>query len=263
MCLHHPVSNRFTLSRPTARSCDQSEHSHDTHRLDKRGRGTSQAVLRGVETIRNASRFREPSGALFVIDPDVPVEDAFARIEELSVGFVDVLLPDETWETTSPKSLELRFKDWLLDFYDLYVSRERSFQVRWFQTAMKLAAGGVWGSDSLGLHSAGTIIVETDGAYQYHDVLRTAGAHVNVTGERAGGRGLSAIQDQSTMLHMMSKRADLALACHTCKAVQICGGGHIAHRYSNSAHFDNPSVYCEAIKPLYAAIQKTVGAVSV
>lgn len=251
------VSNRVGIGV----SMDLSDASHDTHRVDKRGRGTSQAVADGIETIRHASNLNEPSGALFVIDPTVQPREAFARIEDLGIAFVDVLLPDETWETASPEALERRYRDWLIEFFDLYVKRQRSFQIRWFQTAMKLAVGGIWGSDSLGLNSAGTVIVETNGAYQYHDVLRTAGEQVNVTGQLAGGRGLRIVQEQPTMQLMMRKSAGLPLACRGCAVVQICGGGHIAHRYSENALFNNPSVYCGAIRPLYEAVLATIGTV--
>lgn len=232
-------------------SLDLSPESHDRFRVDKRGRGTYARTVSGMSALRDASGGAEPRGALLVIDPSVPALEAFETIQALGVSYLDVLLPDQTWDTADPGELGAQFGSWLLEFFDLYSHRERVFQIRWFQTALKLAMGGRWGSDSMGLNNAGTIILETDGEYHFHDVLRTATATLNRTGERVGSDGLDRIESLPIMRTMMDKYELLAPGCRSCPVVDICGGGHIAHRFSSESEFDNPSVYCEAIKPLY------------
>jgi uncharacterized protein len=242
-------------------SLDLSPGSHDRFRVDKKGRGTYARTIEGIAALREASGGSEPRGLLLVIDTSVPPLEAFETIEALGVSYVDVLLPDETWDTADPGELKAQFEPWLLEFFDLYSIRERTFQIRWFQTALKLAVGGLWGSDSMGLRNAGTIILETDGQYHFHDVLRTATEALNRTGEMVGSDGLSRIELLPLMRTMMDKYDLLAPPCRSCRVVDICGGGHIAHRFSSDREFDNPSVYCEAIKPLYERITREVAQV--
>lgn len=265
------VANRRTLELLLSRgvaigvSLDLSDEAHDRTRVDKMGRGTSARVHEGIQAIRRISGGREPQSALFVIDPEVSPIAAYERLESLGFPFVDVLLPDENWETATPDELAARFGSWLTEFFRLYCHVPRTFRVRWFSTALKLAAGGVWGSDMLGLNSSGTLIVETDGTYHFHDVLRTAGEEINNTYQRAGAgsSGICAIESASTMVTMMDKQASLSPTCLSCGVVGICGGGHIAHRYSNDRQFQNPSIYCEAVLPLYEAILERVNVANV
>jgi len=237
-------------------SLDLSDESHDRNRVDKRGKGTSAAVHAGVQTIRQASGSTQPQGALLVIDPEVTPAQAYDRLSSLGIPYVDILLPDENWETADPEALADTFGPWLLEFFELYVSQPRVFQVRWLQSALKLASGGVWGSDSLGLRGAGTLIVDTDGSYHFHDVLRTAGESINATGIHAGASSIAEIESQPVMRMMMDKAPYLADECTECPVVHICGGGHIAHRFSDHNGLRNASVYCGAIRPLYLALSR-------
>ncbi|BAJ73195.1 arylsulfatase regulator [Microbacterium testaceum StLB037] len=236
-------------------SADLSDASHDSHRVDKMGRGSMARVRLGISAIRDASANSEPQGGLFVIDPSVEPKAALERIESLGFPFVDVLLPDENWDSADEAELAATYGPWLLELFDLYVSTPRTFQIRWFQTVFKLALGGVWGSDSLGLRSAGTLIVETDGRYVLHDVLRTASYEVNSTNRVAGQREISEIAELPGMRAMMDKGSFLHSRCAGCDNLSLCGGGHIAHRYSTDHGLDNPSVYCSALMPLYERVR--------
>ena len=239
-------------------SVDLSDKSHDAYRVDKRGRGTSSRVRNGMEKIRSASHGMEPQGGLFVIDPMVTPAAALERIASMRFPFVDILLPDETWETANEARLSDTYGPWLVEFFELYIEMPREFQVRWFQTAFKIALGGIWGSDSLGLNSAGTLIVETDGTYVLHDVLRMASREVNATERRAGDESIGDIASLSGMRAMMAKENFVNSKCTTCAHLRLCGGGHIAHRYSVERGLDNPSVYCGALFALYDRIGSAV-----
>jgi uncharacterized protein len=49
--------------------------------------------------------------------------------------------------------------------------------------------------------------------------------------------------------------SELCEKCKKCIIKHICGGGHLAHRYSSANAFDNPSVYCNDISILIMHIQ--------
>jgi uncharacterized protein len=267
------IQTNLTVPRPGTRSLllkegvafgvsvDLSKESHDRYRVDLKGRGTFDRVSEELDKLQAVTSGEEPRGALLVIDPTVSPVDAFEFIESLGVGFVDLRLPDETWETADEASLSDRFRMWLLDFFDLYTRLDRHFTVRWFQTAMKLAAGGSWGSDMLGLRSAGTVILDTDGSFDLHDVLRMASEEANDTRIHAGERGISSIEALAGMQLMMDKEAHLAEECVGCPVVKMCGGGHVAHRYSSERGLANRSVYCRVLKPFYHAVALSVGAI--
>lgn len=239
-------------------SVDLTAEAHNRNRVDKRGNGSYRAVRKNLECIRMASSGAQPAGLLSVIDPLVPPPEAWAYLESFGVGFVDLLLPDETWETADSTDLADRFGPWLCQFWDIYASSHHSYRIRWFYTLIKLFHGGMWGSDSVGMSAAGVLIVETDGRYVFHDALRMAERDINETGYSAGSLAIGTIEMAPIMAAMTLKTPYLHSYCSSCDLIALCGGGHIVHRYSKIAKLDNPSVYCEALKIFYNHVRSTL-----
>ena len=46
--------------------------------------------------------------------------------------------------------------------------------------------------------------------------------------------------------------------CLQCEYLDACGGGHLAQRWTDERQFDNPSVYCESWKRIFAHIWERI-----
>lgn len=239
-------------------SVDLSPALHDAYRIDPRGNGTYEQTLRGIEAIRRRTQGAQPVSALAVIETDVAPVDAWDHLVQLGLAYYDLLLPDQNWNTAGPEDLQRQYAGWLIEMWDLYILRPRNFRIRWFNTIIKLVQGGVWGSDSLGMNSAGTLIVDTDGKYVFHDALRTAGFDINQTGQSAGSNSIMDIESLPTMRAMMDKASHLPITCRSCASAFICGGGHIVHRFSADEELRQRSVYCFALKEFYEHAQRSL-----
>ena len=87
-------------------------------------------------------------------------------------------------------------------------------------------------------------VVESDGAIEQDDVLKSAYAG-------AADTGLSVLTDDfdAMLTHpgVVSRQIGMKALCDTCincDLVKYCGGGHYAHRYRPQGGFVNPSAYC-------------------
>src|SRR6185436_1957927 len=103
-------------------------------------------------------------------------------------------------------------------------------------------------SESIGAFSAPSIVVETDGSIQAHDVLRmnTPGHHyaANVLTDEIDAIFGDAVYESVTR---QPESETIAPLCSSCPVFHICQGGFVAHRYSAANGYANPSVYCEAL----------------
>lgn len=48
---------------------------------------------------------------------------------------------------------------------------------------------------------------------------------------------------------------NLCNKCQNCSLEEVCGSGYIAHRFSETNGFDNPTVYCEDLAKIICHIQ--------
>ena len=95
--------------------------------------------------------------------------------------------------------------------------------------------------------------METDGSIEQGDALKT-------TVEGAAATGLHVAEHSfDDVLRLPGIRARqvgldaLSATCRRCELVQVCGGGHYAHRFaagSAGSGFANPSVYCPDLQRL-------------
>lgn len=235
-------------------SVDGTVKAHDSRRVDKAGRGTFARVVESIEAMQRRSNGAMPQSLIAVIDFEADPREVLNGLEKFGVRHLDLLLPDKNWDEVA--SIDMgRVTWWLETLLNEYMTNNWSFRIRMIQTLLKLFAGGVWGSDAWGAFSGGTLIVETDGTYEYHDVLKTAATGVGDSGESVFTASVGAVGQHEVMRMMTTKLPYVADACRRCEFQQVCGGGHIAHRFSTERKFDNPSVYCKAIAALCTQIE--------
>ncbi|MFF2012908.1 FxsB family cyclophane-forming radical SAM/SPASM peptide maturase [Streptomyces sp. NPDC058195] len=242
-----------TLARHGIRvgiSLDGGRPAHNRLRTDRAGRPSWPAAARGARLLAE----QHPgayAGILTVIDPDTDPVEVYTSLLDLRPPALDLLLPHGNWSAPPPglphtgPGRPTPYGDWLTAVFDRWWhAGRRETRVRLFEECVALLLGLPGATESLGLDPVDAIVVETDGAIEQVDSLKsaydTAAAtgldvfrhsfddalgHPGVTARRAGGDAL-------------------APACRGCPLLTVCGGGHYAHRYRADNGFANPSVYC-------------------
>ena len=108
-------------------------------------------------------------------------------------------------------------------------------------------AGGSSGSEQIGLSPSATLVIETDGAIEQVDALKSAYEGAARTGlDVTRDEFDAAFDDPGVAARQIGLRA-LCDTCLRCRIHPVCGGGHYAHRYRPGNGFRQPSVYCADI----------------
>jgi uncharacterized protein len=155
---------------------------------------------------------------------------------------VDFLLPQGNWlrppPMRNPGSSETPYAEWLIAVFDRwYGATPRETGVRMFDEIIQVALGGRSRVEGIGVNQPTTIVVETDGAIEWADMLTAAY-------EGAASIGLHVAEDSFDAALALRVPRQQATACADCDLYRICGGGLYAHRFDPERGFDNASVYC-------------------
>lgn len=230
---------------------------HNTLRTDHAGRPSWPAASRGARLLAD----RHPdayAGILTVVDPRTDPVEMYESLLALHPPALDLLLPHGNWTTPPPgipdpgtpgagpgPARPTPYGDWLCTVFDRWwPAGRRETRVRLFEECLALLLGLPAATESLGLDPVNAVVVETDGAIEQVDSLKSAY-------DTAAATGLDIIRHSfdDALRHpgVAARQAGadaLAAACRACPLLTVCGGGHYAHRYRAENGFTNPSVYC-------------------
>jgi uncharacterized protein len=231
---------------------------HDRHRRRPNGSGSFAAVERGIGLLR-----QHPSAYAGILCTVAPQTDPIACWEQLlafTPPMIDFLLPHANWAQPPERAGLTSYADWLIPIFDRWFDGPQQTRIRLFEDVLSLLLGGGSRGEQVGLAPAAVVVIESDGAIEQVDALKTAY-------EGACGTGLSvltddldaALRDPGLVARQIGRRA-LAAQCRQCPVLNVCGGGHYAHRYRAGQGFRNPSVYCADLQKLIGHIQPRVAA---
>ena len=222
----------------------------DRARVMRRGRGGSTAPLLAViDRLRRAGPLFDEllGGCLCVVNPDADGGELVDWFVAHGFEAVDFLLPDGTWLNppqgwTGPAP----YRRFLLSAFERWYSLgTKAPRIRKFELMMSGLLGGKVLLDSLGGDLRLLCVVESDGSIGVSDVLRICGGEYASDVLNVFAHPLDA--------HISRYRiAEIQRVCATCRAcphLASCGGGYLPHRF-NGLHFDNPSIYCDALYAL-------------
>ncbi|MET7621553.1 FxsB family cyclophane-forming radical SAM/SPASM peptide maturase [Streptomyces sp. NPDC005408] len=245
----------------TGVSLDGDRRSNDRHRIRADGSGSHDDVVRAVRKLGEPAHQRAFGGLLCTVDVENDPVAVYTSLAELDPPGIDFLLPHATWDRPPPRPYGATdYADWLIAVHDQWTADGKPVRIRMFESITRLANGGVSLTEALGLGSSDLLVVETDGAIEQADWLKTvahgapetgfhvardsfddAAAHPGVQAQRQGLDGLSA-------------------QCRACPVVAVCGGGLYGHRFrttpQGSRGFDNPSVYCADLLKLIRHVER-------
>jgi len=237
-------------------SLDGPPGDHDRHRRHADGRGSHAEVRRALALLAMPEHRRHFAGLLCTVDVTTDPVRVYESLLQYDPPIIDFLLPHANW-STSPRPVG--YGEWLVRLFDRWFDAPRKeTRIRFLEEILNLVLGGASGSEQIGLSPSATAVVETDGAIEQVDSLKSAY-------EGAAATGLSVLTDtfDAALRHpgLVARQigaAALGETCLACPIHRICGGGHYAHRYRAGTGFRNPSVYCADLRQLIEHVRRRV-----
>ena len=130
---------------------------------------------------------------------------------------------------------------------DIYLSDPDPPRVRVLDDMLRLILGGKSQKEGVGITDYGILVIDTDGRINKNDTLKAAGR----AADRFEREPWSILSDSLLDIVHHPAYADYyrqqqptAPACLACPELGVCGGGMVAHRWSEERGFDNPTVFC-------------------
>jgi uncharacterized protein len=259
--LDRPMLDRLRARGVTVGvSLDGTAADNDRHRRLPSGAGSFASVDRALRLLSSPPYASSFAGLLCTVDPSTDPLACYDTLLRYEPPLIDFLLPHANWSTPplrDPGAGPTPYADWLITIFDRWYDAPRQeTRVRFFEDVMALALGGAGHSEQVGLSPVAVVVVETDGAIEQADSLKSAYPGACATGLNVRDDSFDAALSRPGVAARQIGLRALADACHRCPVHSVCGGGHYAHRYSAGEGFRNPSVYCADMLRL---IQHVVG----
>jgi len=244
-------------------SLDGHADAHDQRRRHLDGRPSHAQVTRALRLLGGV-RFRPLfRGLLCTIDLAAEPLSVYSELLSFGPPTIDFLLPHGNWASSPPGRgghlAATPYADWLVTIFDEWYLAPAT-RIRLFEAIISLLLGAGSESEQVGLGPASVVVVETDGAIEQTDALKSAY-------EGAADTGLNVIDHTFTeaLAHpgVMARQAGLAGLpddCLGCRVRNVCGGGFYPHRYHPDTGFKNRSVYCPDLLALISHIRERVAA---
>jgi len=227
---------------------------NDRHRIDHGGRSSFAQTRAAIDLVRTAAEQKRVKfgGLISVIDPDQDPREFYAFMtRDLGARIFNVLLPDANHDNYAryvahPVS---KFSEFLTGLFDAWWRDDPArITIPFFLSLVRKIMLDTTHSESIGAFAAPSIVVETDGSIQAHDVLRmNTPGHAyaaNVLTDEIDALFGDAVYENVTR---PPEPEHVAPLCSRCPVFHICQGGFVAHRYASANGYANPSVYCTAL----------------
>lgn len=240
-------------------SIDGPKELHDLYRVDKKGRGSHERVVRGITELLDGG---VDVGLLSVIAPGGDGLGVHRHLLGLGVNQISYLLPHFSHDTIGPIRKAYGpapCADFLLPILDdWWKNGTVDQQISIFWQMSRLILGGTSLLDLFGNRPLGFIFVESDGSMEGLDTLRASGPGLLAqTGLNVLTDSFASIRDTSDF-HRRTIFDGVAIptGCQGCPEVTTCAGGHLANRFSQARGFDNPSVWCQDLLRLFGRLRE-------
>jgi uncharacterized protein len=223
---------------------------HDRHRLMPNGRGSFAAVSRALDLLRRPENRGAYAGVLCTVAADTDPIRCYEQLLAFEPPMIDFLLPHANWHAQPgrPGTSRTPYAEWLISIFDRWYAEPNAPRVRLFDDVLQLLLGGSGRGEQLGLSPSAVLVVESDGAIEQVDALKTAYPGAAATGLDVRRDDFDAALADPGIVARQIGPAALSDACLACPVQRVCGGGHYAHRYRPGAGFRQPSVYCADLR---------------
>ncbi len=232
-------------------SIDGPAEVHDGARVDHAGQGSHQRVAEAIGRLTSRrDAFPLFAGVLAVIDPTSRPDRVYAALKETAAPSIDFLVRDGNRTRLPPGKasiLSTEYGCWMAGLLDVYLNDPTPPRVRVFDDMLRILLGGKAQKEGVGTADYGILVIETDGGIHKNDTLKVAHRGADrfdrQTWSILSDRLLDVVHSQAYADYYRQQRP-MAKGCRACPDLAVCGGGMVAHRWSEDRGYDNPSVYC-------------------
>ncbi|MFI6346649.1 FxsB family cyclophane-forming radical SAM/SPASM peptide maturase [Streptomyces sp. NPDC050560] len=230
------------------------------HRRDHAGRASWPAAHAAARLL--AGRPGTWAGVLTTIDHATPPREVYGSLLRLGPPGIDFLLPHGNWHTPPPgltpppapgrrRPWPAPYGRWLADVFDAWWdSPATPTRIRLFTEITALLYGAPSTAEAVGLSPLAAVVVDTDGAVEQVDALKSAYPGAPATGLDVRHHTFDeALRHPGIAARQLGADA-LAADCRRCPVHRVCGGGNYVHRYTPGSGFRHPSVYCADLEHL-------------
>jgi uncharacterized protein len=250
-------------------SLDGGGTASDRHRRRADGRSSHADVVRALRLLAAPPWRALFAGLLCTIDLANDPVACYAALAEFEPPMVDFLLPLGNWSRPPPGRAAAQgdgvpgatgtpYADWLLAVFEHWYRAPGELSVRLFDEIIGLLLGGRPATEFIGGALLGFLVVETDGAIEGADTLKSAYHGAAHTGMSVFRDSFDEVLGHPALAAQRQGRAGLCGACLACPVVDVCGGGQYAHRYRAGDGFGNPSVYCADLQAIIGHVGRRV-----
>ncbi|MDI6098869.1 FxsB family radical SAM/SPASM domain protein [Actinoplanes sp. NEAU-A12] len=239
-------------------SLDGSAADHDRRRRRRDGTGSASGVHAALTRLGSAAYRSSYAGVLCTVDPRTDPVATYEALLAYAPPAIDLLLPHANW-SVPPTGPVAGYGDWLIAMFDRWYDAEHcETSVRLFEEAMSLVLGGASRSEQLGTSPAAFAVIESDGAIEQVDALKSAYPGACATGRHVDTDSFDDVLTHPGIVARQIGVSALSEICRKCPVNNVCGGGHYAHRYRAGSGFRNPSVYCVALQRFIGHVRRRV-----
>jgi uncharacterized protein len=238
---------------------------HNRARVDHAGRPSWPAAAEGLRLLARHPEIY--AGVLCTVDVAADPVEVYESLLGFAPPALDLLLPLGTW-TDPPPALPpasrhaprartgTPYGDWLCAVFDHWFDAGRTRapgtrepgthhpRIRLFEEILVLLLGAPAATEAIGLSPSACAVVETDGAIEQTDALKSAYDGAAATGLDVFRHTFDDALEHPGFAARQIGASALAPVCRGCPVGRVCGGGHYPHRYAAGSGFRNPSVYC-------------------
>lgn len=240
-------------------SLDGTIDSNNKNRIHHNGKGSYNEILEGFIKVKEIFG-KDNANCLCVIDINQNPTDVYKHFKEISANEVNLLFPDNTYETNTMQNGQLF--DWLKIVFDLWHNDldEDKPKIRPFVDFIGLLLGeSNYGNEMYGKRHNKTIVIETNGNIETVDTLKICKNGFTNTNLNIFENELNEIYSKNELaFKYYNSHFDLCKKCTDCILEDICGGGFLGHRYSEKNEFNNTTIYCEDMAKLICYIQNKI-----
>lgn len=245
-------------------SLDGTASANDSHRRYADGRGSAAATERAL-TLLTSDRYRHIfAGLLCTIDLAADPVKTYEALLRYDPPLVDFLLPHATWArppVRPPGTGDAVYGEWLVSVFDRwYDAPRRETRIRILEEIVNLVLGGASRSEHVGLSPVAVAVVESDGAIEQVDSLRSAYPGAGATGLHVSTDPFDRALRHPGIVARQLGEAALCAECRACPIHRVCGAGHYPHRYAPGRGFLNRSVYCPDLNRIITHTQHRISA---
>jgi uncharacterized protein len=244
-------------------SIDGPKALNDAVRIDDRGRGSYDKIVKAINLLHDnvARGTMEGFGALSVLNPDSSAKAVYQHlIHDLGLKKIDFMLPKYNWDDYDPAVIK-KVEDYSLELLNCWLADDNpNITIRNFNQVMNpfLTDKGIECKANHIIDINEAITIRSNGDVSPDDTTPALSEECQHSGFNVETSTLKAFYEAPLWESIRTCVEKPPEKCTKCEWVGFCGGGLIETRYSKANQFNNPTIYCQRNKMLYARMAEHI-----